>query len=302
MTISTWAGVAAATALVFGMPAAAGAHAGPAARSASTARTLAIGPVLHPFVRIARGRGRVAGPLESANWSGFIDGVTVSGSSLQTVGANFSSVSASFTVPKLSASSPPNSSNAVWTGIGGVLGSGGIVQAGVLESFKNQKNQTYIPIVEDYPNPIVPLSEPVSPGDTLTVTITDTTAGWTLTMSDSGVTNNWSIGPKPISSYYGAGAFVAPDTQSAEWIDEDPFCGGTYCKFATFSPANFSAVTDTATSAVSRTPLETIIVNRFGQAEVSVSPSSIGSTTTVGGAYDSFTVTRVSSSGHGPHA
>lgn len=300
MTISTWAGVAAATALVFGMPAAAGAHAGPAARSASTARTLAIGPVLHPFVRTARGRGRVAAPLESANWSGFIDGVTVSGSSLQSVGAHFSSVSASFTVPQLSASSPPNSSNAVWTGIGGVLGSGGIVQAGVLESFKNQKNQTYTPIVEDYPNPIVPLPESVSPGDTLTVTITDTSGGWTLTMSDS--TKNWSIKGKLISSYYGVGAFVAPDTKSAEWIDEDPFCGGTYCKFATFSPANFSAVTDTATSAVSRTPLETIIVNRFGQAEVSVSSSSIGSTTTVGGAYDSFTVTRLSSSGHGPHA
>ena len=302
MTISTWAGVAAATALVFGMPAAAGAHAGPATRSASTARTLAIGPVLHPFVRTARGRGRVAAPLESANWSGFIDGVTLSGSSLQSVHATFTSVSASFTVPQLSASSPTNSSNAVWTGIGGVLGSGGIVQAGVLESFKNQKNQTYTPIVEDYPNPIVPLSEPVSPGDTLTVTITDTSGGWTLTMSDSG-TNSWSFGPTDISSYYGAGAFVTPDTQSAEWIDEDPFCGGTYCKFATFSPANFSAVKDTATSAVSRTPLETIIVNRFGQPEVSVSPSSIGSTTTAGGAYDSFTVTRgVSSSGHGPHA
>ncbi len=298
MTISTWAGVAAATALVFGMPAAAGAHAGPAARSASTARTL--GPVLHPFVRTARGRGRVAGSLHSANWSGFIDGVKLSSSGLQSVGAHFSSVSASFTVPQLSASSPTNSSNAVWTGIGGVLGTGGIVQAGVLESFKNQKNQTYTPIVEDYPNPIVPLSEPVSPGDTLTVTITDTSGSWTLTMSDS--TKNWSIGPTDISSWYAAGAFVAPDTQSAEWIDEDPFCGGTYCKFATFSPANFSAVTDTATSANSRTPLETIIVNRFGQAEVSVAPSSIGSTATVGGAYDSFTVTRVSSSRHGPHA
>ena len=298
MTISTWAGVAAATALVFGMPAAAGAHAGPAARSASTARTL--GPVLHPFVRTARGRGRVAGSLHSANWSGFIDGVKLSSSGLQSVGAHFSSVSASFTVPQLSASSPTNSSNAVWTGIGGVLGTGGIVQAGVLESFKNQKNQTYTPIVEDYPNPIVPLSEPVSPGDTLTVTITDTSGGWTLTMSDS--TKNWSIGPTDISSWYAAGAFVAPDTQSAEWIDEDPFCGGTYCKFATFSPANFSAVTDTATSAVSRTPLETIIVNRFGQAEVSVASSSIGSTKTAGGTYDPFTVTRVSSSGPGPHA
>ena len=302
MKRTSWTGLAAAAALVLGFPAAASAHAGPAGGHGFGARTLEMGSALHPLIHAAGGRGNVTGPLYSANWSGYIDGAAVSGTSLQAVGAAFTSVSTTFTVPQLDASSPSNSSNAIWTGIGGVFGTGGIVQAGVLETAQNRKTQTYTPIVEDYPNPIVSLGKSVSPGDAVTVMISDQSGVWMLSMSDStGGTLNWRIGPTAIYSYYAAGAFVAPDTTTAEWIDEDPFCGGTYCKFATFGPVTFSAVTDTATTNVSRTPLESIIVSRSGQPEVSISPPSIGSASLTTGSYSSFTVTRLAS-GHGPHA
>lgn len=94
--------------------------------------------------------------------------------------------------------------------------------------------------------------------------------------------------------------YDAPDQQTAEWIVEDPTCGSMLCAFANFSPETFGSVQDTTSTAITRTPLESIIVNAQGQPQVTVSPSSIGTASSTAASFSAFTVTRASSGGPGP--
>jgi hypothetical protein len=240
----------------------------------------------------------VRGQYYSANWGGFIDGAAPSSTSpngLAGIGATFDGVDASWAVPQLQRSAP-NSYEASWIGLGGVTGTQNLLQAGTIEYFSGPRAE-YVAFVEDYPNPPLYVNAPVHPGDTITATVaapssvdlTDYSAGWTTGQID-------------LAAVYGSYGYTyyAPDQQTAEWIVEDPTCGSKLCAFANFSPETFQPVQDTTSTAISRTPLESIIVNAQGQPQVTVSPSSIGTSTSTEGSFSAFTVARASSSGSGP--
>lgn len=233
---------------------------------------------------------KVKGQYYSANWGGFIDGATTSASGLTSDGASFGSVTASWAVPSLQPSSP-NSYTASWDGIGGVLGSQALLQAGSIESFQGPR-PTYVAFVEDYPNPALEVDAPVGAGDRLSASVADSGGSWTVTVSDA--TRGWSTGPLAIASIYASYGYTfdTPDQQTSEWIVEDPTCGRSLCAFANFTPETFQPVEDTATATVARTPIESIIVGAQGAPQVSISPSSLGATSAASASYPSFTVTR----------
>jgi len=237
----------------------------------------------------------VSGQFYSSNWGGFIDGAQLAGSALSSDQASFDAVSSSWAVPALQPS-PPNSYEASWAGIGGVFGSQALLQAGSIEYFQGRR-QVYLAFVEDYPNPALAVNDPLRAGDQLSVSVAESDGVWTVDVTDQ--TAGWSTGPLNMASIYArfGYAFVAPDQGTAEWIVEDPACGSTLCSFANFTPETFSPVQDVASTAVSRTPLESIIVNAQGVPQVSISPASIGSTSTAAASYSPFTVARAGGAG-----
>jgi hypothetical protein len=278
-------GLAAATLV----PAAGGANSGPPIRPSYPFRP---GPVPTPKAL------KVRGQYYSANWGGFIDGAAPSSTSsngLAGIGATFDGVDASWAVPQLQPSAP-NSYEASWVGLGGVTGTQNLLQAGTIEYFSGPRAE-YVAFVEDYPNPPLYVNAPVHPGDAIAATaaapssvdVTDYSAGWTTGQVD-------------LDAVYGSLGYTyyAPDQQTAEWIVEDPTCGSMLCAFANFSPETFGPVQDTTSTAITRTPLESIIINAQGQPQVTVSPSSIGTASSTAGSFSAFTVTRASSGGPGP--
>jgi archaellum component FlaF (FlaF/FlaG flagellin family) len=96
----------------------------------------------------------------SANWSGYV----------ATDPYPYTSVSASWTVPSVSATFPPVYS-AVWVGIGGVdRNSNRLLQAGTEQDVLSNGTASYYAWHEVYPRPSV-LVTYISPGDSITVTI-----------------------------------------------------------------------------------------------------------------------------------
>lgn len=227
----------------------------------------------------------------SANWAGFIDGATTSGASLASDGASFTSAGAAWTVPVLE-SSAPNAYEASWAGIGGVFGDAYLVQAGTIED-SSGPTQQYVAFVEDYPNPPLEVEAPVRPGDAMTASVSRNGSSWSVDVTDA--TSGWTTGDVDISATYESDgySFYSPDQSSAEWVVEDPACGTQLCAFADFGPEEFSSASDQAATAVTRTPVESILVSPQGVAETSVSPASIGSSSAETGTYQDFSVTRI---------
>ena len=153
----------------------------------------------------------------SANWSGYVD----SGE-----GADFTQVSASWTVPAVGASTPGDS--ATWVGIDGFT-NGDLVQAGT-----DQSHGTYYAWYELIPQYAFSLG-PVNAGDRVYVDVSQDVPGtWTVTVEDitKGVT--WT-GPV---AYYASGA-------SAEWVEEAPTTGrnNTIETLADFASVQFTGMT-----------------------------------------------------------
>ena len=100
----------------------------------------------------------------SSNWSGYV----------ATNPYPYTSVSASWTVPSVSATSPAYS--AVWVGIGGVdRNSNRLLQAGTEQDVLSNGSAIYFAWHEVYPRPSV-FAASVSPGDSITVTISRVSA------------------------------------------------------------------------------------------------------------------------------
>jgi len=100
----------------------------------------------------------------SANWSGYV----------ATNPSPFTSVSASWTVPSVSATSPGYS--AVWVGMGGVdRSSNRLLQAGTEQDALSNGSAVYYAWHEVYPRPSVFVAY-ISPGDSITVSISQVPA------------------------------------------------------------------------------------------------------------------------------
>lgn len=170
----------------------------------------------------AHARPMVGGTFneDGGNWSGWVS-----------TGSGFSSVSASWNEPEVTCNSS-NDLYAPWVGIDG-YGSQSVEQTGVASDCSSGSPQ-YQAWYEMYPDSPVYYNDPVSAGDNFTASVQRSGTSYTLTISDT--TKGWT--EHVTKSYNGANA-------SAEFILESPT--GAYPNFGTvhFSGATVDGATYT---------------------------------------------------------
>jgi hypothetical protein len=204
----------------------------------------------------------------SRNWSGYVAS-----------GGTFTSVSGTWTVPTVSASTGTAvRADATWVGIGGATTTD-LVQAGT-EATVDNGVVTYAAWVETLPQPSQPVSLAINAGDTVTVSLTQQIAGvWNITIRNA-----------TTGGVYDGTVTYASSTSSAEWIQEAPTAGkgGVVLldRFGTVRFTNASTVKDgkTVTPAMAGATAVTMVNNKTGV--TLATPSALGAD----GA--SFSVTR----------
>ena len=200
----------------------------------------------------------------SSNWSGYAAS-----------GGTFTSVTATWTVPTVTATS--SGADATWVGIGG-LSSNDLIQAGTQAMVDGSGTVEYSSWIEMLPQSSrnVPLS--VSAGDSVTVTIAQQTGNdWLITMK-----NNTTKGTYSVTVQYSS------SNSSAEWVQEAPSVGRGLVSLDQFGTVQFSgasAVRDGKTMSLSALGAKAItMINGLGQA--------IAQPSTIATDGSSFTVAR----------
>jgi hypothetical protein len=151
----------------------------------------------------------------SRNWSGYVAS-----------GGTFTSVTGTWTVPTVTPTG--TGADATWVGIGGATSSD-LVQAGT-EAVVDHGVVTYAAWTETLPQASQPAPLTIAPGDTVTVTISQLSAGvWSMTITD--VTNGGT---------FTRTANYASSASSAEWIQEAPSTGKGVVLLDRFGSVRFS--------------------------------------------------------------
>ncbi len=161
--------------------------------------------------------------VDSSNWSGYV-----------ARGGPFLAVSGTFVVPSLLPGQSVSNELAEWVGIDGVVGDQSLIQAGIDEYFDPAQPagfaiQAWWEILPAYETPI-PLE--ISPGDQVTVSITEQAASrWTIEVTDVQTGGSFTT----TQSFDGEGL-------SAEWILEAPTDNGEQTTLAAHSATSFSGL------------------------------------------------------------
>ncbi len=191
----------------------------------------------------------------SSNWSGYAAN-----------GGTFTSVTATWTVPTVSATS--SGADATWVGIGG-LSTNDLIQAGTQAMVDGSGTVEYSSWIEMLPQSSrnVPLS--VSAGDSVTVTITQQSGNdWLISMK-----NNTTNGSYTVTVQYSS------SNSSAEWVQEAPSVGRGLVSLDLFGTVQFSgasAVRDGKTMSVSALGAKAITMIN-GQGQPIAQPSTVAS-------------------------
>lgn len=156
---------------------------------------------------------------QSTNWSGYAE-----------TGSGFTSATANWTVPSVSASSGATYSSA-WVGIDGD-GNQNLIQTGTESDYSGRAHYDawweILPAAETVITNIT-----VHPGDSFTGTVAKVSGTtWKITLKDNTTGASFSSN----KTYRGAGA-------SVEYIQEAPEVGGSIAKIAKFSKFSFSGLT-----------------------------------------------------------
>jgi Peptidase A4 family len=156
--------------------------------------------------------------VTTSNWSGYSE-----------AGGPFTYITGTFNVPNLAVSGTLTDTSE-WVGIDGA-GNQSLIQAGVNEAYDPTSNRVYVNAWwEILPAPSTPIfSLVVTPGDMVTVTISELSAGlWSITVTDDTTGQTFTTN-LPYSG----------PAQSAEWIVEAPtmVSGGTTFTLGNYSPA-----------------------------------------------------------------
>jgi hypothetical protein len=204
----------------------------------------------------------------STNWAGYA-----------ATGGTFTSVTGTWTIPAYTANSTAGV-DATWVGIGGVS-STDLIQAGTDQETSGTGQTQYEAWIETLPRASQPVNLTVNPGDSITVTISQTSKGnWSISMKNNTTGQSYQTNVKYNSSL-----------SSAEWIQEAP----SGVRSGVLPLDNFGTVNFTSGSAVENG--QTVNIAQSGaqpitletqRGQVLASPSSLGSD----GA--SFSVTRTS--------
>ena len=156
----------------------------------------------------------------SSNWSGYAAS-----------GGKFTSVTATWTVPNVTATA--SGADATWVGVGG-LESRDLIQAGT-QAMVDRGAVTYQAWIEVLPESSRPVPLSVTAGDSVTVTLTQSGASdWSIAMKNNTTGERYTTTVRYVSS-----------NSSAEWVQEAPSAGRGVVPLD-----NFGALTFTAASAV----------------------------------------------------
>jgi hypothetical protein len=205
----------------------------------------------------------------SYNWSGY-----------EATGGTFTSVTGTWTIPNVSAASSTEA-DATWVGIGGVT-SHDLIQAGTQAVINGSGAPAYQAWYETLPQVTQQVPLTVSPGDSMSVTLTQTSAGeWSVVIRDNTTGQSYQTSIAYNSSL-----------SSAEWIQEMPSDETNFVPLDNFGSVSFTAGSatengDTVSIAGANAQALTM-VNRAGQ--------TLATTSALGADGVSFTVTRTSAS------
>lgn len=159
---------------------------------------------------------------QSRNWSGYA-----------ATGGTFTSVSGTWTVPSASATGNPGA-DATWVGIGGVQ-SRDLIQAGTENTVGISQQVQTDAWIERLPQTSHPISLPVKPGDSVTVTISQQSAGnWLIAFKNNTTGQSYQTTEQYDSSM-----------SSAEWVEEAPSGGRRVVPLDEFGSVHFAAGTAT---------------------------------------------------------
>jgi hypothetical protein len=159
-------------------------------------------------------------PGTSRNWAGYA-----------ARGGTFTSVSATWTVPRL-ALGGPFGADATWVGIGGVR-TDDLIQAGTQQSVTSAGTVTYHAWIETLPETSHPVPLTVLPGDSVTVSV-ERQDGDTWLISFVNLTSGKTL--ERTLQY-------ASRLNSAEWIEEAPFAGRRVLPISEFGSLTFTSAT-----------------------------------------------------------
>jgi hypothetical protein len=153
----------------------------------------------------------------STNWSGYAE-----------TGSGYTSATASWTVPSVSATSSSTYSSA-WVGIDGD-GNSDLIQTGTESDYVNGRSEysAWWEILPDYSVTISGLT--VKAGDSVTASVAKSSGtSWVISLKDNTTGKSWSS----TKTYSGPG-------QSAEFVQEAPTVSGSQSAVAHFSTFSFS--------------------------------------------------------------
>jgi hypothetical protein len=222
------------------------------------------------------------GTANSLDWAGYA-----------VTGATVTTVSGSWTQPAVSCTGKVTQS-AFWVGIDGYAPTDPTVQQVGTDSdctkkvHKTPGGPSYYAWFEMYPGPLVVLSPtlyPVTPGDSLSASVTLVGAAYHLVIADAG---HWTFSTLEVAT-------TVPMDASAEWIVEAPTtCSGGSCKpvgLADFTSVGFTAATANG---------QPVDASGFTSHQITMTKTKKGtivkaSTSALGAAGTAFNVTWVSS-------
>lgn len=153
------------------------------------------------------------------NWAGYV-----------ATGGTYTSVSGSWIVPTVSDTNVDNVADATWVGIGGVE-SNDLIQAGTEAIPDSRGGLTYQAWMETLPDDsrIVPLT--ISPGDAVSVSITESSQGmWNISFDDATTGKTYETSVQYDSSL-----------SSADWVEEMPVEVGGIVGLDDFGTVRFTA-------------------------------------------------------------
>ena len=246
-----WCTLLATTALVAGTWFAAGS----AAAAARPAGFSPGGRMVRPVTALRPGAaaGTLNATVQSTNWSGY----AATGAS----GA-FTSISASWTVPAATCPSSAAQFSSFWAGLDG-FNSASVEQTGT-DSDCAGTTPSYYGWYEMFPAAPVIFASPVQPGDQISASVTFSgTETYTLVLSDS--TQGWT---QTITQNQ-----PGLDRSSAEVITEAPSSAATgdVLPLADFGTVNYAASQANGASLASQSPTQILMVDSSGTAEDSTS-------------------------------
>jgi hypothetical protein len=161
----------------------------------------------------------------SQNWAGYAAS-----------GGTFTSVSGTWTVPQFTPDSPAGA-DATWVGIGG-LTSRDLIQAGTQQSVSGNGSTRYETWVETLPQASHPVPLTVSPGDSVTISISqqpDAADAWQVSFKNN-----------TTGQTYQATEHYQSSLSSAEWVEESPSTmRGRMLPLDNFGQVSFTAASAT---------------------------------------------------------